>query len=332
MTKARQAIIASLVLLGMACATSAHPIVIHTGEIRWDERGLRIVLTFDEHSLRHETDAVGGGATSKEVIRTLVESIEVVTHNHGRIIPTTCNETTDAYIITCDYDVAAETSAVAVLHRPTDQTAQLPRQFQLTRQASTGESTRLFRLTSRGNHAVLLRDEATDSNALIDPFNEPVIRLEATNESTLAIHVDFPLTVLATWPNLLSVDADTFTMQQFKRSRMAVSAWAKGRLSVIGPEGMPCRMTVPQVTLIDPAGDTIDESKNRPVSLYTTRLRLRYDSIQAAPIALTAITWNGFNAAVLRIPVTDNRHDQETLIGNVTIGQLTLNIDRHASR
>lgn len=326
MTIVRHAIIASLVLLGAARAISAHPIIIHTGEILWDQRGLRIALTFDEHSLQHETDAIGGGATSREVVRMLAASIEVSAHNRGRVIPTDCDESADEYQITCGYSIAAQTNAVALLHRPTGQAAALPRQFQLTWQSPAGESTRVIRLTSRGNYAVLLRDGLNSRGDLVNSFNEPVIRLHAINESAMEIHVDYPLTALATWPNLLYVDGDMFTMQQFQQSKSAVEAWANERLSTSRPNGTPLRRAALRVMLIDPAGAAIDESNNRPNSIYTTRLRLRYTLDPAARKALSTITWRGFNAAVLRVPVLYIQDGAESLIGMVTPNQPSLKI------
>lgn len=330
MRLARNAILALLVLPDVGRVTSAHPIVIHNGEISWDQKGLRISLTFDEHTLQHEIDAIGGGATPEEVTRMLAESIEIIAHDRGRIAPTQCDESTDAYRLLCIYDIPANAPAVALLHRPTDRTALLPRQFQLAWRSPTDESTRIIRLTSRGNHAVLLRDGSTDAGILVDAFNEPVIRLSAMDESDAEIQIDYPLTILATWPDLLSVDEDMLTTKQFERTRSAVAAWANERLKVDGPDGILLPLTASKAFLLDPSGAAIDCADSRPYSIYTTRVRIRFLFEQPTPRASMSVTWNGFNAAILRVPVLYRDGAAEALIGLVSPSQPSLKVERFA--
>ncbi len=324
------------VSLGTTVCAAAHPIVIHAGALEWRDEHLRVVLVVDPHSLDDERAATGEAVSPRRFARALADSVHVFSPQADRLAAGRIVVLEDGALAVCDYVVPAEVKALALVHRPGDDLAPLTRQLQLEWSPPGARYPRVIRLTSGGNHAVLQRDaRATHGGLGVDPFVEPVFRVAVDSPAPAltvpAVQIDYPCTLLATWPDLLDCDTDAITGLQFRRLRPRIAEWTRESLSVTDSEQHATRVAVERVDLLTPCGEVCPDPGDERYSIYTTRVRMQVKLEPAESVAWTDLTWNGFNAAVLCVPVIVEQDNTATTIGSLTPSQATVRIN-HTER
>ncbi len=317
-----------LLSLTATVSAAAHPIVIHRGAVEWKDQNLRLVLVLDRHSLVHETAAFGGAAAPERVARALANSLHIVSHRCDHIIAKRVVISKDGRKTTCDYIVPDGVTTLALTHHPDGGLAALSRQFQLRWSPPQGRRSRTIRVTSGGNHVVIRRNGVVDGfSASHDPFSEPLLRIrDRSNGSAVRFQIDFPCTLLATWPNLIACRDGAITGRLFQRCRPGIAEWTRKHISIRGPAAPPPRVSVEQVDLIAPTGDILTNEVDTKYSVYTTRvrMRIRLEGVDAAP--WTELTWSGFSSVVLRLPVIREGDASPAPLGILTPAQAIVRI------
>ncbi len=317
--------ITQLAILAFAGAGWAHPILVHNGAIEWNEEKLTLTLVPDEHSLDHEIAPLASNVTHSAVARRLARSIVLVSHDCRSFLPQLVTVSDNGELVVSDYSIPADIRVLAVRHNPIADLAALARQIQLRWSPDPNGFSQLLRLTSAGNHVVIIRNDSAVDNLTYDPFNEPVVSLEyASHDSSVAVNIDFPCRLLTTWPTLLPMEGQSLQPGTLSASGKKVGKWARQMLSIAAAGGARTECALGQIQLLDPLGKPIPETSDECCSLYTTRVRVCFNCSYAKEAAWTEITWSGFNAAVLAAQVIrlDGREPQA--IGRMTATQSTI--------
>ena len=314
-----------------ACSgeTAAHSVVVHTGSVRWVENELTIQLDADVHTIEHEIKAHGKAVSASEMLERLARSVWVVGHETGPITIDRIDKATAPNRVILTYQIPQSVSAVALVHRPEhDKIGPLARQIQLRLEQLDAKTNRHLRLTSRGNHAVLVRRRSITEPVGIDPFTQPILRIlpepGSNGRASHLIQIDYPCTLLASWQGLIELDEPMTSGQQVQRYRSRIAAWANVNLSVINhTEIAKLAISEADVSLIDPHQNTIAPNSKAPLSILTTRIRIS-TQIRPSPSGnAVTLSWTGFNPAIARMPVLRQQTSGWELIGFLTPSQPT---------
>ncbi|HNO79400.1 MAG TPA: hypothetical protein PKN33_15220 [Phycisphaerae bacterium] len=307
----------------------AHSIVVHTGTVRWAGAELAIEIESDPHSIRHEIEALGEEVDAQVVLERLARSIAVVCDDGAKLSIDHVEHLQAKAGIKCTYKVPKHAAALALFHHPGDDAAPLARQIQLRQVAVEENGSRHLRLTSRGNYEVLLRERSAIAPAGIDPFNQPIIRVVANDDAKPRIQIDYPCTLLSTWPSLVKFDSDSISSEQVERFKPHIIRWVEQHLSLTSQDNETIEVSNISVSLIGPSDDLSKsddlgkDDSSRQFYLLTSRVRVEVPLSNRGSNVATSLTWTGFNAAVLQMPMIKAQNAQHELVAVLTRTQPT---------
>ncbi len=306
----------------------AHSIVVHTGNVRWEGSELAIEIESDPHSIGHEIEALGEAVDAQVVLERLARSIAVVCDDGEKLSIDHAEHLPGKGGIRCTYKVPKHVAALALFHHPGDDAAPLARQIQLRQVTVDENGSRHLRLTSRGNYAVLLREKAAIAPAGIDPFNQPIIRLVNDDDATRHVQIDYPCTLLATWPNLIEFNSDSISGEQVDRFKPQIIKWVEEHLSFSSdPSGENAASDI-DVKLVGPLQKRVDGGNHIPRSPLTSRIRIEISISPSRQSKAIQVKWTGFNSAVLQMPVVQVEHDHVELVAVLTQVQPAVSISK----
>jgi len=325
---------AALALMFSAANARAHSIVVHSGTVQWEGGTLCIQLDADGHVLQHEIKALRAQLSETQMLMRLANSIMVVGHESGPISIDRIESISSSAGVKCFYNVPQSVSAVALTHQSDQrELAPLARQIQLGLKDKDGTIARHLRLTSRGNHAVVLRGQMINGPTGVDPFVEPVMQVNRSTDGR-SLQIDYPCRLLATWSEMRTFDKPTISLAEFDALRPALSKWAEANVSVsmpqTGTETKPGK-SAGRISLIDPQGREIEAGTVEQIATVTSRVRytLELPTVEAAnPMT---INWRGFNAAINRMIVLQNTPSKIELRGFLTPHEATAVIPKDQS-
>ncbi len=310
-----------LAALTFPTLTRAHSIVVHSGTVQWEGSELCIQLGADAHVLEHETNALGENLSPTQMLARLARSIMVVGHESGPIHLVRIETTASPAGVKTFYTIPPSVSAVALIHQTDHRTlGPLARQIQLGLKQPDGTIARHLRLTSRGNHAVLLRGQPTIEPSGVDPFVEPVMRI-ITSPDGSTLQIDYPARLLATWSEMTAFEANSITTAEFDHLRLFVHVWANSNISLLDhpsdSQHMPQKPSF-EIMLIDPTGQNITQPIGKPVATVTTRIRCIINLPKVENKKTTILRWTGFNSAVNRLALVRTTENAIEIKGFLT--------------
>jgi|GEM_PF-2979801 len=315
--------------LAFPALARAHSIVVHSGTVQWEGNQLCIQLDADKHVLEHETKALGEQLSSTQMLERLVRSIMVVGHESGPIPSARVEAIASLGSVKTYYTVPPSVSAVALIHQTDHRTlGPLARQLQLGLKQPDGTIARHLRLTSRGNHAVLLRGQPTIEPSGVDPFIEPILRISGGSDGS-TLQIDYPCRLLATWSEMTAFESNTITMAEFEHLRPFVHVWANSNISFLNhpsdSQRMP-QMPSCEITMIAPTGKNIARPNESPVATVTSRIRCTVKLPNLENKEAATMKWTGFNSAVNRLALVRTTENANELKGFLTPYQSTVTI------
>ncbi len=320
--------------LAFPALARAHSIVVHSGTVQWESNRLCIQLDAEKHVLEHETKALGEQLSTTQMLERLARSIMVVGHESGPIPSSRVEAIASPTSIKTYYTISPSVSAVALIHQTDHRTlGPLARQIQLGLKQPDGTIARHLRLTSRGNHAVLLRGQPTIEPSGVDPFVEPVMRIsDGPDGSTLQI--DYPCRLLATWSEMTAFEANAISTAEFEHLRPFVHVWANSNISFLNhPSDSQHTPQLPscEITIIDPTEKNIAQPNEHPVATVTSRIRCTVKLPKLENKDSATIKWTGFNSAVNRLALVRKTEKANELKGFLTPYQSTVTITRNTT-
>jgi len=316
-----------LAILFYAEGARAHSIVVHSGTVQWSDSVLCIQLDADEHVLAHEIKALRETLSETQMLARLAHSIMVVGHESGPISIDRIESMTNPPGVTCYFNVPPSVSAVALTHQPDRrELGPLARQIQLGLKDKDGTIARHLRLTSRGNHAVVLRRQTVNGPTGVDPFVEPVLKV-CQRADGRSLQVDYPCRLLATWSEMRAFDKPSISLAEFDTLRPAINNWIDSNLSVSMRQTdalIHLQSNARRLTWIDPKGHEINADYSKHITIVTSRIRFEIDLPGAETNHETTIDWRGFNAAVNRLIVLKKAGRTTELRGLLTPLEATM--------
>lgn len=327
-------LIAVAVIAGaLAAPVNAHSVVIYTGRVYWEGSELRLELDFDAHLLEHESRAAGRTMSAKELAQQIAASFHLVTESGRPIDFSRVSNPIEKTGATVLFSMPADVTALAVVYEPVESFTAMPRQFQIRWAPGGSSQARMIRLMSDPNYAVLLRDQPSeDAGAPFDRFSGPALQITTQDRPSPSLVLDVPCILLPVLANL-PLDGETVSTSWLRRRRDSIMTWLESSLTFADPQGGRVPTAAQEPYLLGPHDEVIRDSK-QAFGVLTTRVRMIIKSAPSRQISKGTVTWRGYNAAVLRLPVTVGQ-DAHWPIAELTPAQNTLWFDltdpRHAT-